>query len=259
MVSKLSVRIPADEGAELGTWLFAPEALGRTRPSLWRTGLPGCRSRALSASRKRSRRLVSSCRFTTIGTLRRSAANCAITLIPGRKTWTGVVRSPTSKRVRKSIRTGLVYGTSDAGGQAIVLGATDRRVRCVVALVDDQRIRAKAATRFAGRSARARERFPRERPGATARGAAAPITRSSVPTRPQPPFTDRATRSAPLSNRSPRSLGKHRHPSLDAYRALERAGCLDFARVPDSVAPCGRSRRRAHRRRSRVGAVRTNT
>lgn len=91
---------------------------------------------ALSASPTRSPKQVSWCSFMTIATLERAAGRPAETSIHGDRSLTGAVLS-LSLEARPEVdplRIGL-WGTSYAGGHAIVLGATDRRLRCVVAQV----------------------------------------------------------------------------------------------------------------------------
>jgi cephalosporin-C deacetylase-like acetyl esterase len=92
MVSKLSVRIPADEGVELGAWLFVPEGTG-THPAITMAhGFAGIKEHGLDPFAQAF------------------AASRAMTSTPGRKSRTGVARSPTSKRVPKSIGPGSVCG-----------------------------------------------------------------------------------------------------------------------------------------------------
>ena len=95
-----------------------------------------------------------------------------------------------------------VWGTSYAGGHAIVLGATDRRLRAVVAQVpDDQRLPAEPATR-------------RPRPGARPGG---------VVRRRRAPPVPRRTAGHPGGGQR-RPVGARRLPLTRRHRVLQPAG-----------------------------------
>src|SRR5262249_48005904 len=113
-----------------------PLATGRTRRSLWRTALPARGCTTSSRSRELSLRPVSSysCTITAAGVT--VAASRGKTSIRGGQIadWRRAISFLEAHPAVDADRIGL-WGTSYAGGHAIVLGATDRRLKAVVAQV----------------------------------------------------------------------------------------------------------------------------
>ena len=136
MVSKLSVRIPADEGVELGAWLFVPEGTG-THPAITMAhGFAGIKEHGLDPFAQAFVAagfvvLVHDHRnFGTSGGEPRNDVDPWTQIMDWRRAISHLETRPEVDRTRIGL-----WGTSYSGGHAIVLGATDRRVRCVVAQV----------------------------------------------------------------------------------------------------------------------------
>jgi hypothetical protein len=136
MVSKLSVRIPADDGVELGAWLFVPAGAG-THPAVTMAhGFAGIMEHGREPFAQAFAAagfvvLVHDHRnFGTSGGEPRNDVNPWTQIAD----WRRAISYLESRPEVDSNRIGL-WGTSYAGGHAIVLGATDRRVRCIVAQV----------------------------------------------------------------------------------------------------------------------------
>ncbi len=136
MVSKLSVRIPADEGVELGAWLFVPEGTG-THPAITMAhGFAGIKEHGLDPFAQAFVAagfvvLVHDHRnFGTSGGEPRHDVDPWTQIADWRRAISYLETRPEVDRTRIGL-----WGTSYSGGHAIVLGATDRRVRCVVAQV----------------------------------------------------------------------------------------------------------------------------
>jgi dienelactone hydrolase len=136
MVSRLDVRIPAEGGVELGGWLFLPEGAG-ARPAITMAhGYAGTKEHGIERFAKAFAAegfvvLVHDHRnFGTSGGAPRSDID------PWRQIadWRRAISYLEARPEVDPTRIGL-WGTSYAGGHAIVLGATDRRLRCVVAQV----------------------------------------------------------------------------------------------------------------------------
>ncbi len=136
MVSKLSVRIPADEGAELGAWLLVPEGTG-THPAITMAhGFAGIKEHGLEPFA----RAFAAAGFVVLVHDHRNFGTSGGEPRNDVEPWTQIAdwrRAISYLETRPEVdptRIGL-WGTSYSGGHAIVLGATDRRVRCVVAQV----------------------------------------------------------------------------------------------------------------------------
>ena len=136
MVSRLDVRLPAEGGIELGAWLFLPEGTG-TRPAITMAhGYAGTREHGIERFAKAFAAagfvvLVHDHRnFGTSGGEPRGDVD------PWRQIedWRRAISYLETRPEVDPTRIGL-WGTSYAGGHALVLGATDRRLRCVVAQV----------------------------------------------------------------------------------------------------------------------------
>jgi fermentation-respiration switch protein FrsA (DUF1100 family) len=136
MVSTVDVRIPADGGIELGARLFLPEGAGPHPAITMAHGFAGTMAHGLSRFAQAFAAegfvaLVHDHRnFGTSGGEPRGDID------PWRQMadWRRAISYLEARPEVDPARIGL-WGTSYAGGHAIVLGATDRRLRCVVAQV----------------------------------------------------------------------------------------------------------------------------
>jgi fermentation-respiration switch protein FrsA (DUF1100 family) len=136
MTSKTNIRIPAEGGVELGAWLFVPEGAG-LRPAITMAhGFAGTKEHGI----ERFAEAFAEAGFVVLvhdhrnfGT---SGGELRGDIDPWRQIadWRRVISFLETRPEVDPLRIGL-WGTSYAGGHAIVLGATDRRLRCVVAQV----------------------------------------------------------------------------------------------------------------------------
>src|SRR5277367_3055244 len=136
MVSKLDVRVPAEGGIELGAWLFLPKGDGVHPAITMAHGFAGTREHGL----ERFAQAFAAAGFVVLvhdhrnfGT---SGGDLREDIDPWRQIadWRRVISYLERSPEVDSARIGL-WGTSYAGGHALVLGATDRRLRCVVSQV----------------------------------------------------------------------------------------------------------------------------
>ena len=133
---KLDVTIPAEGGIELGAWLFLREGDG-SRPAITMAhGFGGTREHGL----ERFAQAFAAAGFVVLvhdhrnfGT---SGGDLRGDIDPWQQIadWRRAISYLESRPEVDPTRIGL-WGTSYAGGHALVLGATDRRLRCVVAQV----------------------------------------------------------------------------------------------------------------------------
>ena len=133
---KLDVTIPAEGGIELGAWLFLPEGDG-IRPAITMAhGFGGTKEHGL----ERFALAFAAAGFVVLvhdhrnfGT---SGGDLRGDIVPWQQIadWRRAISYLESRPEVDATRIGL-WGTSYAGGHALVLGATDRRLRCVVAQV----------------------------------------------------------------------------------------------------------------------------
>ena len=133
---KLDVTIPAEGGIELGAWLFLPEGDG-IRPAITMAhGFGGTKEHGL----ERFALAFAAAGFVVLvhdhrnfGT---SGGDLRGDIDPWQQIadWRRAISYLESRPEVDATRIGL-WGTSYAGGHALVLGATDRRLRCVVAQV----------------------------------------------------------------------------------------------------------------------------
>jgi len=133
MVSKLDVRIPVDRGFELGAWLFRPESAGNFPAITMAHGFAGTKEHGI----ERFAREFAAAGFVVLVHDHRNFGSSGGELRGDIDPWQQIAdwrRAISYLEARPEVdatRIGL-WGTSFAGGHAIVLGATDRRLRCVV-------------------------------------------------------------------------------------------------------------------------------
>jgi fermentation-respiration switch protein FrsA (DUF1100 family) len=136
MVRTVDVHIPADGGIELGARLFLPQS-AEPRPAITMAhGFAGTRGHGLerfAAAFAAAGFVVLAHDHRNFGT---SAGEPRGDIDPWRQIadWRRAISYLESRPEVDPARIGL-WGTSYAGGHAIVLGATDRRLRCIVAQV----------------------------------------------------------------------------------------------------------------------------
>jgi hypothetical protein len=136
MISKLNLRIPADGEVELGAWLFLPEGSGASPAITMAHGFAGTKEHGIERFAKAFAEagfvvLVHDHRnFGTSGGETRGDVDPWRQIADWRRTISYLETRPEVDPARIGL-----WGTSYAGGHAIVLGATDRRLRCVVAQV----------------------------------------------------------------------------------------------------------------------------
>lgn len=136
MVSKIDLRIPAEGGIELGAWLFLPKSSG-VRPTITMAhGFAGIREHGIEPFAEAFADagfvvLVHEHRnFGVSGGEPRGDIDPWRQIADSRRMISYLEARPEVDFDRIGI-----WGTSYAGGHALVLGATDRRLRCVVAQV----------------------------------------------------------------------------------------------------------------------------
>ena len=136
MFSKIDVMVPAEGGIELGAWLFLPQGDG-VRPAVTMAhGFAGTKQHGI----ERFAQAFAAAGFVVLvhdhrnfGT---SGGELRGDVDPTRQVadWRRAISYLETRSEVDPTRIGI-WGTSYAGGHAIVLGATDRRLRCVVAQV----------------------------------------------------------------------------------------------------------------------------
>ena len=136
MVLKLDVMVPAEGGTELGAWLFLPKGDG-TRPAITMAhGFAGTKEHHL----ERFAQAFAAAGFVVLVHDHRNFGTSGGDLRGDVDPWRQIAdwrRAISYLEARAEVdpsRIGL-WGTSYAGGHALVLGATDRRLRCIVAQV----------------------------------------------------------------------------------------------------------------------------
>jgi uncharacterized protein len=136
MTLKLEVRVPAEGGIELGAWLFLPERDGPHAAITMARGFAGTKEHGL----ERFAEAFAAAGFVVLvhdhrnfGT---SGGDLRGDIDPWRQIadWRRAISYLEQRPEVDPTRIGL-WGTSYAGGHALVLVATDRRLRCVVAQV----------------------------------------------------------------------------------------------------------------------------
>lgn len=136
MMKKIEVSFPADGGVMLGAWLFLPDGPGPHPAITMAHGYAGTKSHGI----ERFAVAFAEAGFVVLLHDHRnfgsSGGEPRGDVDPWRQIadWRRAISYLESRPEVDSSRLGL-WGTSYAGGHAIVLGATDRRLRCVVAQV----------------------------------------------------------------------------------------------------------------------------
>jgi fermentation-respiration switch protein FrsA (DUF1100 family) len=136
MVLKLNVKVPAEGGIELGAWLFLPKG-DWIRPAITIAhGFAGTKEHGL----ERFAQAFAAAGFVVLVHDHRNFGTSGGDLRGDVDPWRQIAdwrRAISYLEARPEVdpsRIGL-WGTSYAGGHALVLGATDRRLRCIVAQV----------------------------------------------------------------------------------------------------------------------------
>lgn len=136
MFSKIDVMVPAEGGIELGAWLFLPQGDGARPAVTMAHGFAGTKQHGI----ERFAQAFAAAGFVVLvhdhrnfGT---SGGELRGDVDPTRQVadWRRAISYLETRSEVDPARIGI-WGTSYAGGHAIVLGATDRRLRCVVAQV----------------------------------------------------------------------------------------------------------------------------
>ena len=136
MALKLDVSVPAEGGIELGAWLFLPERDGPHAAITMAHGFAGTKEHGL----ERFAQAFAAAGFVVLVHDHRNFGTSGGDLRGDIDPWRQIAdrrRALSYLEARSEVdpaRIGL-WGTSNAGGHALVLGATDRRLRCVVAQV----------------------------------------------------------------------------------------------------------------------------
>ena len=136
MISKLDVKLPVDGEVELGAWLFLPEGSGASPAITMAHGFAGTMEHGI----ERFAKAFAEAGFVVLVHDHRnfgmSGGETRGDVDPWRQIadWRRAISYLEARPEVDPARIGL-WGTSYAGGHAIVLGATDRRLRCVVAQV----------------------------------------------------------------------------------------------------------------------------
>src|SRR5580693_3110983 len=133
---KLDVTIPAEGGIELGAWLFLPEEASRRPAITMAHGFAGTKEHGL----ERFAQAFAAAGFVVLVHDHRNFGTSGGDLRGDIDPWRQIAdwrRAISYLEARSEVdpaRIGL-WGASYAGGHALVLGATDRRLRCIVAQV----------------------------------------------------------------------------------------------------------------------------
>ncbi len=136
VVSKLDVHLAAEDGVELGAWLFLPGGSAPHPAITMAHGFAGIKDHGIEPFAK----AFAAAGFVVLVHDHRnfgeSGGEPRGDIDPWRQIadWRRVISYLETRPEVDPSRIGL-WGTSYAGGHAIVMGATDRRLRCVVAQV----------------------------------------------------------------------------------------------------------------------------
>jgi len=136
VVLKIDVKVPAEGAIELGAWLFLPKGDG-IRPAITMAhGFAGVKEHSL----ERFAQAFAAAGFVVLVHDHRNFGTSGGDLRGDVDPWRQIAdwrRAISYLEARPEVdpsRIGL-WGTSYAGGHALMLGATDRRLRCIVAQV----------------------------------------------------------------------------------------------------------------------------
>jgi fermentation-respiration switch protein FrsA (DUF1100 family) len=136
VVSKIDVKVPAEGGIELGAWLFLPTGDG-IRPAITMAhGFAGTKEHGL----ERFARAFAAAGFVVLVHDHRNFGTSGGDLRGDVDPWQQIAdwrRAISYLEARPEVDPSHIglWGTSYAGGHALVLGATDRRLCCIVAQV----------------------------------------------------------------------------------------------------------------------------
>jgi fermentation-respiration switch protein FrsA (DUF1100 family) len=136
MTTRLDVKFPADGGIDLAAWLFLPQGPGPHPAISMAHGFAGTRNHGI----ERFAEAFAAAGFVVLlhdhRNFGQSGGQPRGDIDPWRQIgdWRRAISYLETRPEVDASRLGL-WGTSYAGGHAIVLGATDRRLRCVVAQV----------------------------------------------------------------------------------------------------------------------------
>jgi uncharacterized protein len=136
VVSRIDVEFPAEGGINLSAWLYVPESTKPLPAITMAHGYGGTREHGVEPF---ARKFAESGFVVLLHDHRgfgRSGGEPRQDIDPWQqiKDWRRAISYLESRKEVDAARIGL-WGTSYAGGHAIVLGATDRRLRCIVSQV----------------------------------------------------------------------------------------------------------------------------
>ncbi|MGR4846916.1 MULTISPECIES: alpha/beta hydrolase [Rhizobium] len=257
MVRKIDVTVPAEGGIDLGAWLFVPEGVG-ARPAITMAhGFAGTREHGI----ERFAQAFAVAGFVVLVHDHRNFGTSGGDLRGDIDPWRQVAdwrRAISYLEARPEVdptRIGL-WGTSYAGGHALVLGATDRRLRCIVAQVPTISGYEQGLRRISPDALPTLEHAFDEDERAQLRGEP-PRRQAVVSADPSVPAAYRSQDAVDFLSTacSRRPLGKRNHSALDTGSAHVRARQLDCPRFADAVADDCRARRPDDRGRSGVCCI----
>jgi len=261
MFRKEDVRFPAEGGIELSAWLFVPERRAARLPAITMAhGYAGTKYHGIEPVAEAFAEagfvvLLHDHRgFGDSGGEPRADVNPWQQITDWRRAISYLQERPEVDENRIGL-----WGTSFAGGHAIVLGATDRRLKAVVAQVPTLDGYASGLRRVAPEAVANLEAQFAADDRAQLHGESRPLRRSSAWTLPSPQPTVRRTRSASTFVPCRPASGRTSHRPLDAVGTDVCAWRLHRARVTDAAVDGG-GRSRPHRRhRSGAQGIRAGT
>jgi fermentation-respiration switch protein FrsA (DUF1100 family) len=245
MALKLDVRVPAEGGIELGAWLFLPEGDGPRAAITMAHGFAGTKEHGL----ERFAQAFAAAGFVVLVHDHRNFGTSGGDLRGDIDPWRQIAdwrRAISYLERRPEVdpsRIGL-WGSSYAGGHALVLGATDRRLRCIVAQVPTISGYEQGLRRVSPDATPALEHAFNEDERAQLRGEA-PRRQAVVSGDPSVPAAYRSQ-----DAHSGRPLEKRGDAPLDAGRAHVRTRLLVLPRFADTLADDCREQRQGDCRRS---------
>jgi len=260
MVEQIDVEFGVEGNATLRGWLFVPDMPGRRPAITMAHGYAGIREHGLD----RFARVFADAGFVVLVHDHRgfgvSDGLPRFDVDPWRQVadWRYAISYLESHPGVDADRIGL-WGTSYAGGHALVLGATDRRLKAVVAQVPtisgfQQGLRRVAPDQVAGLEASFIDDDRRQFAGKP------PATQLVVSPDPGTPAAYHSPEAVAFySQPVPEggALGEPSHRALRSRRAHVRTGAMGFAGVPHTPADDHRAHRHHHPHRHRAGRLRT--